>query len=110
MRWIDGTDVCDGSDLGAYSGTPDEVHNDGRYWSAAMRGTHADLINSCALDRGLIDSLPTDTTPPGVQAVVNPATPDGANGFYRGEVSVSWQVTEPEGGLTFSGCGPTTIH
>ena len=163
LRWIDGTDEFDGSDLGAYSGTPDEVHNDGRYWSAAMTcifeglggnvaarnnvlklviahnamlvpdssdnafedsvaalvsadqtlfgGTHASLINGCALDRGLIDSLPpTDTTPPGVQAVVNPATPDGDNGFYRGDVSVSWQVTEPEGSLTVSGCEPTTIN
>ncbi len=36
LRWIDGTNEFDGSDIGAYSGTPSEVHDDGRYWSAAM--------------------------------------------------------------------------
>ena len=29
-------DEFDGSDIGAYAGTPTEVHDDGRYWSAAM--------------------------------------------------------------------------
>ena len=36
LRWIDGTNEFDGTDIGAYSGTPSEVHDDGRYWSAAM--------------------------------------------------------------------------
>ncbi len=161
LRWIDGTSEINGSDIGAYSGTPSEVHDDGRYWSAAMTcifeglggdvparnnvlklvlaqnamlvpdasdnafedsvaalrsadqtifgGAHVNLINTCATDRGLIVGAPTDSTPPGVQAVVDPAAPDGDNGFYRGDVSVTWQVTEPEGSLTVSGCDPSTI-
>ena len=36
LRWINGIDESTGSDIGAYSGTPAEVHDDGRYWSAAM--------------------------------------------------------------------------
>jgi Zn-dependent metalloprotease len=36
LRWIDGTNENNGADIGAYSGTPSEEHNDGRFWSAAM--------------------------------------------------------------------------
>ena len=36
LRWIDGTDEGNGADIGAYSGTPSEEHDDGRYWSAAL--------------------------------------------------------------------------
>jgi hypothetical protein len=47
LRWIDGTDESDGSDIGAYLGVPVEEHDDGRYWSAALtcvyEGMGADL-------------------------------------------------------------------
>jgi hypothetical protein len=36
LRWINGMDESTGADIGAYSGAPTEVHDDGRYWSAAM--------------------------------------------------------------------------
>jgi hypothetical protein len=36
LRWINGIDESTGADIGAYSGAPTEVHDDGRYWSAAM--------------------------------------------------------------------------
>ena len=36
LRWTDGTDEGGGADIGEYCGSPSEVHNDGRYWSAAM--------------------------------------------------------------------------
>ena len=36
LRWIDGTNEFDGTDIGQYPGTPTEVHDDGRFWSAAM--------------------------------------------------------------------------
>jgi hypothetical protein len=35
-RWVDGTNEADGSDIGTYNGTPSEVHDDGRYWSAMV--------------------------------------------------------------------------
>ena len=74
-------------------------------------GADVDLINTCAFQRRLIATLPGgDATPPQVQAVVDPAQPDGDHGFYRRDVQVSWQVTEPEGSVTTSGCGPTTIN
>ena len=36
LRWVDGTNERNGSDVGRYRGTPSEEHNDGRYWSAML--------------------------------------------------------------------------
>ena len=36
LRWVNGRDESSGADIGDYPGTPSEVHNDGRYWTAAM--------------------------------------------------------------------------
>ena len=36
LRWVDGTNESNGSDIGTYGGTPDEEHDDGRYWSAML--------------------------------------------------------------------------
>ena len=36
LRWINGRDEASGQDIGRYSGTPSEVHDDGRYYSAAL--------------------------------------------------------------------------
>lgn len=36
LRWINGRDEATGNDIGLYSGTPGEEHDDGRYWSAAL--------------------------------------------------------------------------
>ncbi len=165
LRWIDGTDESDGSDIGAYSGTPSEVHDDGRYWSAGMTcifeglggtlaardkalklvldsqqslvpvdddtafekhiaalitsdqnlyaGADVQLIRNCAAQRGLAslaDTGPADTTPPQVTAIVNPASPDGADGFYTGTVQVSWTVADNESPVTGSGCEPVAIN
>ena len=161
LRWIDGTNELNGSDIGAYGGSPSEVHDDGRYWSAAMTcvfeglgsnpaardtllrlvlahhellvptnsndgfedsvaalkevdetlfgGIHAQLIDDCALLRGLISPPPADTTPPTVTASVDPPSPDGKHGYYRGDVSVSWSISDPESFATASGCEPATI-
>jgi hypothetical protein len=49
-------------------------------------------------------------TPPSVAAALSPAVPDGANGWYRSPVGVSWQVTDlTPATLTTTGCGPTTL-
>lgn len=36
LRRVDGKDESSGVDIGRYSGTPSEEHDDGRYWSAAL--------------------------------------------------------------------------
>ncbi len=50
----------------------------------------------------------TDTTPPIVTSSVSGS--QGLNGWYRGNVAVSWTKTDAQSGiLTSTGCGPTTI-
>ena len=34
LRWINGRNEINGADIGRYSGSPAEVHDDGRFWSA----------------------------------------------------------------------------
>ncbi len=51
-----------------------------------------------------------DSTPPSVAANLSPAVPDGPNGWYRGNVGVSWSVADdgsPIGRET--GCGPVSV-
>lgn len=53
---------------------------------------------------------PTDTTPPVITPVLNPATPDGAIGWYTSAVTLSWSVVDSESAVTSTtGCGSTTI-
>lgn len=44
--------------------------------------------------------------PPAVSPVVSPGAPTGANGWYVGDVAVSWSVSAP---ATTSGCDPVTV-
>jgi Subtilase family len=47
-----------------------------------------------------------DPTPPVVSATLSPAKPDGANGWYRGNVRVTWSASDASSPLTSSsGCG-----
>src|SRR5215211_7238209 len=50
---------------------------------------------------------PSDTTPPDISYVLNPASPNGNNGWYNsGNVSLTWTVTENESAasLVKTGC------
>jgi hypothetical protein len=48
----------------------------------------------------------TDTTPPAIGYTLNPASPDGANGWYKSDVTLTWTVTENESpsSLLKTGC------
>jgi hypothetical protein len=52
-----------------------------------------------------------DVTAPHIGYTLSPATPDGANGWYTGDVSVDWTVTEDESAasLTTDGCADLTV-
>jgi hypothetical protein len=56
-------------------------------------------------------TAPPDATPPQITPVLTPATPDGANGWYRGNVTLTWNVSEPEApsSLVKTGCQPQSI-
>lgn len=49
---------------------------------------------------------PADTTPPSISYVLNPAAPDGNNGWYKSNVTLTWTVTESESpsSLVKTGC------
>ena len=145
-------------------GRPTEVHDDGRYWSAAMTCIFEGLGGNVAGPqqrpaaghrpqraarpdrrqqrlRGLGRRAPGRRPEPArrrphradQQLRVRPPAdrhpaplatrprrrsrrsstrrpPDGANGFYRGDVGVTWQVSDGESSVTTSGCDPTTIN
>ncbi|GAA4286427.1 PxKF domain-containing protein [Georgenia daeguensis] len=52
-----------------------------------------------------------DPSAPVITAVLSPAEPDGNEGWYTGDVSVTWQVDEPESpsSLELTGCEPQEI-
>ena len=47
-----------------------------------------------------------DATPPAISYALTPAAPTGANGWYTGDVSLAWTVSEPQSpaSLTKTGC------
>jgi hypothetical protein len=53
-------------------------------------------------------SVPGDPTPPTITPVYSPGKPP--NGWFRGTVTLSWKVEDPESIiLTTTGCGTTTL-
>ena len=50
-----------------------------------------------------------DSTPPTVSAVVAPGAPNGANGWYTGSPSVTWNVADAQTTPTKTGCDPVTV-
>ena len=54
---------------------------------------------------------PSDTTPPDISYVLNPAPPDGADGWYTSDVTLTWTVTENESpsSLVTTGCDDQNI-
>jgi hypothetical protein len=58
----------------------------------------------------VVDCAPADTTAPEIDYVLDPAVPDGDNGWYTSDVTVSWTVVDEESDVTSStGCDETTI-
>src|SRR5262249_58219327 len=69
--------------------------------------------NSAGLSSSASVSYKIDKSPPVITPTVTPASPDGTNGWYTSDVTVSWSTTDPPSGVsTSSGCGstPTTTH
>ncbi|MGX5771314.1 PxKF domain-containing protein [Microbacterium trichothecenolyticum] len=53
---------------------------------------------------------PIDITPPVITPTLNPAAPNGANGWYNTDVTLTWTVIDPDGAITSTtGCGSTTV-
>ncbi|PFG38230.1 hypothetical protein ATJ97_0702 [Georgenia soli] len=54
----------------------------------------------------------TDPTAPSITPVLSPAAPDGNDGWYTGDVSLTWKVDEPESpsSLKKTGCEAQNIN
>jgi hypothetical protein len=54
----------------------------------------------------IMDCAPSDATPPEISYVLDPASPDGDNGWYKSNVTLTWTVTEDESpdSLVKTGC------
>jgi hypothetical protein len=52
-----------------------------------------------------------DPSAPVIGHTLNPATPDGSNGWYKGNVSLTWNVSDPDSpnSLVKTGCNNQTI-
>ena len=52
-----------------------------------------------------------DTTAPAISYTLNPAEPDGTNGWYRGDVTLDWTVSETQSPETLqtTGCDDVTV-
>jgi hypothetical protein len=47
---------------------------------------------------------PADTTAPTIGYTLTPGIPDGNNGWYKSNVTLTWTVTDPESAVTKTGC------
>ncbi|TGN64382.1 hypothetical protein EXE59_10750 [Nocardioides eburneiflavus] len=72
----------------------------GRGATAATTTRTADVTFSWTV----VDCTPVDTTAPVISKELTPATPDGANGWYRTDVAVDWTVADAESAVTLDGC------
>jgi subtilisin family serine protease len=55
-------------------------------------------------------AMALDSTPPLVTASLSPGAPDGANGWYRQPVTVTWQVSDAESPVIApAGCAPVSL-
>lgn len=78
LRWINGRDEVAGGDLGMYSGTPTEEHDDGRFWSAAL---------TCVYEGMGADATARDDVMKLVIQHHFSLTPDGSNHAFEDSVA-----------------------
>jgi hypothetical protein len=62
------------------------------------------------IDAGSIVAGGNDVTPPVITTSVSPSSPDGEHGWYVGNPTVSFDVTDPDSSISDQqGCAPQTI-
>lgn len=72
--------------------------------------TGAKLADGADSNYKVTVSAPSDTTPPIITPSVSPATPDGSNGWYVSDVTVSWTVDDESDITEIDGCDETIIN
>ena len=75
--------------------------------------TATDAAGNQATCSQLVSLPPADSSPPDILAQLNPAVPDGLNGWYVGAtVSLTWSVTDLQspGSIARTGCVDSTVN
>lgn len=84
----------------------------------ATGGVGSQTATCTATDSGGLRSTPvtatytiTDATAPTISSATDPSGPDGDNGWFTGDVSLTWTVTEPDSASTLvtTGCLDQTV-
>ena len=75
------------------------------------RGQPGATNNSDTFTVSISSPPPSDTTAPDISYVLSPASPDGNNGWYKTNVTLTWTVTENESpsSLVKTGCVDQSI-
>jgi hypothetical protein len=104
------TDAEDGprtfaATLGAISG-PNAADGLGAQTATCSYTDQGGLTAASSVTYGIVDP-----SAPVIAAVLDPAAPDGNDGWYTGDVSLAWQVDEPQSprSLTRTGCESQAI-
>jgi hypothetical protein len=90
--------------LNVASGTPNGKTGTLTVYHAPV--TDSGLTADSVPATGQVKVVIPDSTPPVINYTLDPATPDGDNGWYKSNVSLTWTVTENEspGSLVKTGC------
>ena len=101
-------EVCLAYDASSYSGYSPRVFTLGSSgWTNVTRTVDSAVVCGNAPSLGPFAVFAQDATPPRI--VPNVAGPLGSDGWYVGDVVVSWVVTDPESAIVSSGCVTTTV-
>jgi hypothetical protein len=76
-------------------------------WSEITTATREDVVCGSAGGLGTFAVFAGDPTPPTITARVEGL--EGGNGWYVGDVTVRWDVSDPQSTVEAEGCEPTTI-
>lgn len=74
-----------------------------------MSATASDMAGN--MRTVVVNYTVVDPTPPVIEYTLAPASPDGLNGWYKGNVSLAWSISEPESpnSLEKTGCDNQAI-
>ena len=101
-------EVCVDYDASAYEGyTPRLFERAGDGWSDATTSIGVSAVCGRVAALGTVAVFAGDPTPPAIVPTVEGQV--GDNGWYTGDVTVTWSVVDPQSSVVTSGCAPMKI-
>ena len=101
-------EVCVDYDPGAYEGyTPRLFEPAGHGWNDVTTSIGVSAVCGRVAALGTVAVFAGDPTPPAIVPTVEGQL--GENGWYTGDVTVTWSVVDPQSSVVTSGCATTKI-